>query len=118
MTIPVWVWLRPNRLIKCKEYTHIYTAGSFARLPNDVVPRVEQGTRDEREETVTVAGTGAGTGTRKSAGMSTRAGMEARTGARIIEGGGKREPKNLRNGNRGGSEDARGGATPTSNQQP
>ena len=32
--------------------------------------------------------------------------------------GGEREPGNLRSGNRGGSEYARGGATPASNQQP
>ena len=34
------------------------------------------------------------------------------------EGGGDRELVNLRSGIRGGSEDARGGATPMSNQQP
>ena len=34
------------------------------------------------------------------------------------EGGGEKEPGNLRSGNRGGSEDARRRAAPTSNQQP
>ena len=34
------------------------------------------------------------------------------------EGGGEREPWNLRSGNRDGLEDARRGATPTNNQQP
>ena len=43
--------------------------------------------------------------------MSTRLGMEARTGA------GARETGNLESGNRGGSEDARRRATPTSKQQ-
>ena len=43
-------------------------------LPDDVVPRGEQDTR-EKKETVAVEGTGTG------ARMSTRAGMGARTGA-------------------------------------
>ena len=91
------------------------------RLIDDVVQRGEQGTRDGKEEMVT--GTGAGTGTWARIGMGTRAGMGARTGAGTgdgdrDEGGGEREPGNLQSGNRGGSEDARGGAMPTSNQQP
>ena len=36
----------------------------------------------------------------------------------VDEGGEERESGNLRSGNRCGSEDTRGGATPTSNQQP
>ena len=100
----------------------LQVASSFGhktrRLPDDVVPRGEQGTRNGREEAIT----GIETGTRTRAGMSTRVGMEGRTGAgtgtriEIGEGGG--EPGNLQSGNRGGSEDARGRATQTSKQQP
>ena len=53
------------------------------RLPDDVVPKGEKGTRDRKEETAatTKTGTGARRGTRTSTGMSTRVGMGARTGA-------------------------------------
>ena len=47
------------------------------RVPDDEIPRGEQGTRDGRKETVTRTGTGA----RTSTGMSTRAEMGVRTGA-------------------------------------
>ena len=80
-----------------RTHTHTHT-NSFERktrrLPDDVVRRVEQGTRDGEDETVA--------GTRAGAGMSTRAGMGARrgagTGTRIemrVEGS-EREPGNLR----------------------
>ena len=87
------------------------------RLPANVVPR-----GDGREEAATETGMGAGTGGRTSAGMNEgRDGGENRReigDENIHEGGGEREPGNLRSGNRGGSEDSRRRATPTSNQQP
>ena len=65
---------------------------------------------------------GAGTGTRTSKRMRTRAGMGGKRSGNgdesRDEAGGEREPGNLRSCKRGGSEDARGGAAPTSNQQP
>ena len=64
---------------------------------------------------------------RKSTGMSTsgrgmgvkreREHVEEHGDDNKDEGGGEKEPGNLRSGIRGGSEDARGEATPTSNQQ-
>ena len=96
----------------------------------DVLPRGEQGIRDGRKGTLTGSGRGVGTGGRASTGMGTRVGMRSRAGAGTGVGmgengdknrdgsGGEREPWNLRSGNRGGSEDARRRATPTSNQRP
>ena len=86
------------------------------RLPDDVVPKGEQGIRDGRRETVTGtgAGAGAGTGGRTSAAMSQRVGMRARTGAGTGRGG--KESGNLRIGYRGGSGDTRRGSMLTSNQ--
>ena len=95
------------------------------RLPVYVAPRREQGTRDGREKMVTGTGTGAGTGTSTSTAMSTRTRMGLRTGTGMgtraemrVEGGGKREPGNLRSGDIDGSEDVRVGAMPKSNKQP
>ena len=53
--------------------------------------------------------------TRTEMGMRAGAGTETRIEKRVD--GGEREPGNLRNGNRGGSEDARGESMPTINQQ-
>ena len=65
---------------------------------------------------------GTGTGTSTWTGKNTRAGVGVRRGAGMgtrieIKGWGGERAWNLRSGNRGGSEDARRGATPTSNQQ-
>ena len=72
------------------------------------------GTRGVGEETVTGTETGAGTETRTRTRTGTRIGTRARTRAgtgtkveRRLEGGGEREPGNLRCGKRGGPEDAR-----------
>ena len=51
------------------------------RLPDDVVPKGEQGIGYEREETVTGTGMGAGTGTRSSTELNTRWGIGARAEA-------------------------------------
>ena len=91
------------------------------RLPDEVVSRGEQGTTEGKGETMTGTGWGKGKGTRTSARISTRAGMGVRTepatGTRIYYsdgGGGEKKPGNLRSGNnrgnRGGSEDAKGGS--------
>ena len=87
-----------------------------------MVPRGEAGTRDRREETVTGTGTEVETGTRTRTRTGTRTGMRAGAGVgtgTIIErqGGGEREPGNLRSDSRVRSEDAREGATSTSNHQ-
>ena len=50
-------------------------------LPDDVLPREEQGITDGRKITVTETGTGAGTGGKMSTRMSTRVVIELRTGA-------------------------------------
>ena len=55
--------------------------------------------------------------------MSTGAGKGGKNGSGNAdenrdEGGGEKAPRNLQSGGRRGSEDARGGVTPTSNQQP
>ena len=87
-----------------------------------MVPTGERGTRDEKERAVTKTGTGAGTITRTSTGMTKGAGMEARTGA------GMGTIKYIRVDGRGilrtfqvviemGQRCERG-ATPKSNQQP
>ena len=50
------------------------------RLPNDVVPRGEQGARYEKKETVKGTETGTGTETRTRTGKITRARVGTRTG--------------------------------------
>ena len=63
----------------------LQVASSFGRMTrclfDDVVPRGEPSSSDEREKTVTGTGTGAGKGTRTRTRMSTRAGMGTITGA-------------------------------------
>ena len=80
------------------------------RLPDDVVSRGEQSTREGREEMMTGKGTSAGTGSRTRTGMSTRAGVGARTGAgkgtrvdRRVEGREGMGTFEVVSGNRGGS---------------
>ena len=95
------------------------------RLPDDVVPRGEQRTRDEKKETGTGNRDGGGNGNEDEYGNDNehqcRDGSENVRGNRDDnrdEGGEERHTGNLRRGNKGESEDARGGAISTSNQQP
>ena len=64
---------------------HLKVASSFwcktRSLPDDVVPRGEYDSRDEKQETVTETETGAGTERRTSTAMMTSAGMGTKTGA-------------------------------------
>ena len=93
------------------------------RLPDDVVPREEQGTRDGNEEMTTGTRTRVGTGTRANTGMSTRTGIGARTGA---ETGTRIEMRAEQKVSLGtfevvievGRKTLQRGMTPTSNQQP
>ena len=114
-------------IISVDRRWRLQVATSFERktrhFPDDVVPRGKQGTRGRE------GGNGDGTssggrdvnevedenGHKDGDGSENGSGNE---GDNREEGGGEREPGNLLSGNGGGSEDARGGATPMSNQQP
>ena len=72
------------------------------RLPDGVVLRGEQGTRDGKEEMVTGTGTAVGTGGRIFTGISTRVAMGVRMGEGMENGaengdkeGGETRPGNL-----------------------
>ena len=91
------------------------------RLPDDVVTREEQGTRDGKEETATGTRTRVGTGTRASTGMSTRTGIGARTGTGTgtrIEMRAEQKVGTFEVVIEVGRKALQGGMTPTSNQQP
>ena len=120
-------------IISADRKWRLQVASSFGRktrrLPDDVVPRGEQGTKDGRDETVTGTETGGRTGRRMCTGMSTRVGMGAGTGAGAGEITGTRIETRMEEGESPlgtyevvieviGLEDARRRATPTSNQQP